>query len=188
MRLRGGADKASWSVFVELYAPLIHAFLRQRGVQDADAADLTQDVLMSVAASIDSFQYEPARCSFRHWLLTIVENRLRNFRRQRNAGCQGAGGTEAYELLAAQPQSNNGHTSEWDNAYERHLFQTAADQVRGDFNESTWSAFCETAIEKRPGKEVAAELGMSVAAVYMAKRRVIQRIREQITFLQGDSQ
>ena len=187
MRIRGGSDKESWSAFVELYAPLVHAFLRKRGVQDADASDLTQEVLVSVAGAIDSFEYDPQRCSFRHWLFTIVDNRLRNFWRQLNTGCRGSGGTEAYDLLASQPQSNNGHDAEWDQTCERHLFQIAADQVRGDFTEATWSAFWQTAIEKRPGKDVAAELGISVAAVCMSKRRVIARIREQLTFLQGDS-
>lgn len=188
MRLQSGADKQSWALFVELYAPLVHTFLRRRGLQEADAADLTQDVLMAVARRIDSFQYDPARCTFRHWLLTIVENRLRNFWRQRDAGWRGSGGTEAYELLASHEQSSNGHATQWDREYERHLFQVAAEQVRGDFKDSTWSAFSQTALEKRPGKEVAADLGTSVAAVYMSKRRVITRIREQIKFLQGDSE
>ncbi len=187
VRLRDGSDRECWSEFVELYAPLVHAFLRKRGVQDADAADLTQEVLMSVAGAIDSFDYDPSRCSFHHWLFTIVEHRLLNFWNRRELGVRGPGGTEAYQLLAEQPQPGNGHAAEWDQAHKRHLFQIAADQVRKDFRESTWLAFWRTTVEGRTPKHVADGLDMSVAAVYMGKRRVISRIKKRVETLQGDS-
>jgi RNA polymerase sigma-70 factor (ECF subfamily) len=156
-------------------------------VQDADAADLTQEVMMSVAHAIRSFEYDPERGGFRHWLLTIVRNQLRNFWRKNESAARGTGGTQAHEVLMEQPETSNGHTTDWDQAYERQLFQFAADQVRQDFQESTWLAFWRTAVEGESAKEVSKDLGMSVAAVYMAKRRVVERIREQIVFLEGVS-
>ena len=187
MQLRDPKEKTSWSRFAELYAPLVHDFLRKRGVQDADAADLTQEVMMSVAQAIRSFEYDPERGGFRHWLLTIVHNQLRNFWRKNESAERGAGGTPAQELLMEQPETNNGQTADWDQAYERQMFQFASDQVREHFQESTWLAFWRTAVEGKSAREVSKDLGMSVAAVYMAKRRVVGRIKEQIVFLEGES-
>ena len=186
IRLRDRSDRECWSRFVDLYGPLVYGFLRKRGVQDADAADLTQDVLISVAGAISSFDYDPSRGSFRCWLFTIVHNRLCNYWRRNELGTCGAGGTEAYERLRQQPQATNAETAQWDQAFERHLFQVAAEQVRGDFQESTWRAFWRTAVEGHSARDVAESLGISVAAVYMAKRRVTARIKEQVEVLQGD--
>ncbi len=187
MQLRDPDEKTSWSRFVDLYAPLICTFLRKRGVQDADAADLTQEVMMSVAQAIRSFEYDPQRGGFRHWLLTIVHNHLRNFWRKNESAARGTGGTHAHQVLMEQPETTNGQTADWDQAYERQLFQFAADQVREHFQESTWLAFWRTAVEGKSAKEVSEDLGLSVAAVYMAKRRVVGRIKEQIAFLEGET-
>ena len=188
IKLRDGSDEESWSVFVDIYAPLINAHLQRRGCQDADAADLTQDVLVSVANSINSFDYDPSASSFRHWLFTIVENRLRNFWRCPNIGGRGAGGTEAIEFLTLQPQSEDSRCQQWELSCERRLFQVAANQVRDGFSEASWLAFWRTAVDGRSGREVATELGISVAAVYMAKRRVLARIKDRVRYLQGDSE
>ncbi len=79
VRIRDGEDRDSWSQFVAIYAPLVYGWLRKGGLQDADAADITQEVMMSVAAAVKSFEYDPALGSFRGWLFTVVQNRLRNF-------------------------------------------------------------------------------------------------------------
>ncbi len=183
--LRKRSDHECWSRFVELYAPLVHGFLRKHGVQDADAADLTQQVLMSVSGAISSFEYDPSSGSFRAWLFTIVQNRLCDFWRRNEVNC-GEGGTAAYVRLNEQPEATNGHTEEWDQAYERHLFQIAASQVRKDFQETTWLAFWQTAVEGCSPNEVADSLGTSVATVYMSKRRVIARIKKRVAYLEGN--
>jgi RNA polymerase sigma-70 factor (ECF subfamily) len=184
MRLRDRSDKASWSRFVELYAPVVYGFLRKRGVQDADAADLMQEVMMDVARAVDGFDYDPVRGSFRNWLLTIVQNRLSNFLR-RGEVFRGQGGSEATQLISNLPESANGNAGDWETSYERQLFGVAARQIRDDFQEATWTAFWKTAVEGRKPKEVAKQLDLSIAAVYMAKRRVTRRLKEQITFLEG---
>ena len=111
MGLRNHSDKECWSRFVELYAPLVHRFLRKHGVQDADVADLTQQVLMSVSGAISSFEYDPSTGSFRAWLFTIVQNRLSDFWRQSSVN-RGVGGTAAYLRLNEQPEATNGHREE----------------------------------------------------------------------------
>lgn len=186
VRIRDECDEDSWSQFVEIYAPLVYGFLRTNGLQDADAADLTQDVLGSVAVAIKSFDYSAKHGAFRSWLFTIVKNRMRNFWRDRDRQARAAGDTQTYDLLAQKPEENDGPTDQWDRAYEEQLFQYAADRVRGRFKESTWQAFWKTAVEGQAAKDAAQELGMSIPAVLMAKGRVISKIKEQVRLAEGD--
>ena len=186
LRIRDSRDRVSWSQFVEIYAPLIYSYLRHQGLQDADAADLTQDVLQSVAAAIAGFDYRAAGGGFRRWLFTVVRNRLRNFWRSQQRQPVGAGGDEGRDMIDKQAVEDVEVGDAWDQEYERHLFQCAADQVRGDFECRTWQAFWRTTVEGRPPKTVATELQMSVAAVYLARGRVLQRIKEQLQLLNGE--
>lgn len=185
LRLRDRCDADSWSQFVLTYAPIIQDFLRKRGLQDADARDLTQEVLAAVAAAIGTFEYSSKRGSFRSWLFTITVNRLRNFYRDAQRRIQGSGDTAVRQLLEEQPDPCNGFAV-WDTIYEQRIFQRAAELVRRDVRETTWRAFWQTAVEGRPAKDVAAELGMTQASVYLAKGRVIARIRKQVDLLADD--
>jgi len=183
LRLRDDRDSDSWSQFMALYSPLIRGFLHKRGLQDADAADLTQEVLGRVASAIKEFQYDPERGTFRGWLFTIVENCVRQFSAQQRPGRRGSGDTRILRALAEHPAHDL--QEEWDQQYARHLLERAAYDVRGDFQESTWRAFWATAIEGQAPKDVAAELHISVASVYMAKHRITERLRQQIRYLEG---
>lgn len=177
VRLRDADDREAWASFVDLYAPVVYGFARGRGLQDADAADLTQTVLLKVARSVGSFRYDPKRGSFRGWLFTIACNELRrSLERPRRA--RGTGGSDAQRLLEAQPAPGADPLASWQEAWERQVFAWAAEQARAGCEERTWLAFWRTAVEDRSGKDVAAELGMSVAAVYLAKGRVLAKIKE----------
>ncbi len=184
LRIRQPQDAAAWRQFVELYAPLVYGFLRKQGLQDADAADIAQDVLRTVAARIGELEYDRARGSFRGWLFTVVHSRLADFRRrsQRQRALLAEAAASAPDREAAEPSP-----AEWDLDYQRQVFHAAADRVRGDFGQSAWRAFWMAAVEGRAAKEIAAELRMSQAAVYLAKARVMQRIREEVNRLTGDS-
>ena len=186
VRIRDAADSESWSEFTALYAPLIHGFARKFGLQEADAADLTQDVLQLVAAAFKVQQYDASRGSFRPWLYTVVHNQVRKTLGRRRPHHYGAGGTEAQLRLEQQLSPERDESAEWNTDYERRMFVHAASQVREDFKEVTWRAFWATGVEGRPAKEVAAELELTVAAVYLAKSRVTTRLKEQIQMLQGD--
>ena len=187
LRIRDQRDEASWSRFVEVYAPLVYGYLRKRGLQDADAADLTQDTLEAVANAIKSFEYDSAKGSFRGWLFTIVRNRLRRFLDQQQRQVKGSGDSQAYQRLLEQPDPEYHSPSVWDRDYQRRLFQWAVGEVRNDFQDSTWQAFWHVAVDGKAAACVAESLGLSVAAVYMAKHRVMKKIREQITNLQGNT-
>ena len=187
VRIRDTADHQAWSQFVELYAPLIHGFARKHGLQDADAADLTQDVLRVVAKTIGGLDYDRERGSFRGWLFTVVRNKLRNFATRRRSYEQGTGDTDAYKLLQEQPAPQEESAALWDQDYERQLFACAAKQVRGKVHDSTWQAFWQTTVLGNSGKEAAEELKMTVAAVYLAKSRVMAQLKEQIRQLREEA-
>jgi RNA polymerase sigma-70 factor (ECF subfamily) len=183
-RLRDPEDHAAWRQFVELYGSLVYGFARQRGLQDADAADLTQEVFLAVAQSAGRWQYDPRQGTFRGWLYGLTRNKVARFLQRRRAQPVGSGDTNAHGLLAEQPSPEPDAHADWEQEFQRHLFRLAAAQVEGRFAPTTWQAFWQTAVEGRPAAAVAAELGLSVGAVYVARSRVLARLAEQIQRLQ----
>lgn len=180
VRLRDVQDRQAWGQFVDLYAPMVYGYARRQGLQNADAADLTQTVLCQVAEGISRFNYDPRRGSFRSWLFTIVRRRLHDFRTRRNGTCQATGDSAIQHLLEAHVAPSEEDSAAWEREYRMGLFAWAAEQARPSFQETTWQAFWQTAVEGKPGKDVAAALGLSVAAVYLAKNRVMVRLRKDI--------
>jgi RNA polymerase sigma-70 factor (ECF subfamily) len=183
VRIRDARDGQAWSQFVALYAPLVYGYARKRGLQDADAADLTQDVLRAVAGAAERLAYDPKRGSFRGWLFTIVRNKLRDFMDACKRQGQGSGDTGAHKLLEQHAAPDE---DVWEREYQQRIFAWAAEQIRGEFQDTTWQAFWQTAVEGKSGKEVARALGMTVAAVYLAKSRVLARLKEQIQQVQDE--
>jgi RNA polymerase sigma-70 factor (ECF subfamily) len=182
-KLRDRADTEAWSEFVELYEPLVYRLARRRGLQDADARDLAQEVFRAVAQSVD--RWDPARGGFRPWLARIARNLLINFlTRQREPRASGA--TSMQDLLEACPAADPAATALFEAEYRRHLFERAADDVRKDVAIATWHAFWQTAVEGRPPVDVAAELHATVGAVYVARSRVLARIKRRVNELSGD--
>src|SRR5262245_26614927 len=177
VRLRDAADAEAWRQFVDLYAPLVYRFARGRGLQDADAADLTQDVLHAVARGSGRLEYDPARGTFRGWLFTVARNKLHTFLKRQQRHRQHTEDVEVEQLLAG-PDADE--AALWEQEYEQRLFDWAAEQVRGHFQDRTWQAFWQAAVEGRPPRDVAAALGLSVGAVYIAKSRVLARLKEQV--------
>jgi RNA polymerase sigma factor (sigma-70 family) len=185
LRIRDNRDAEAWGQFVEIYAPLVYALARRHGVQDADAADLTQEVLQTVLRSAPTFVYDPARGSFRGWLLTVARNLLRKRANAEKRHPLGSGSEEGQRVLEEQPAPAE-EVARWDREYRQRLFEWAAEKVRPSFRPATWQAFWRTAVEQRDAPTVAAELGMSVGAVYIAKSRILARIKEQIQLLPED--
>lgn len=173
VRIRDQRDGQAWSQFVEIYSPLIYGFGRKHGLQDADAVDLTQEVLRIVARTAERFEYDAKLGSFRGWLFTIVRNELRTWlsRQQRIVV---ASGESKIENVADDVTES----AIWDQDHERRLFAWAAEQVQQEVQPDTWQAFWRTAVDGQAGKDVAADLKMSVAAVYLAKSRVMARLKE----------
>ena len=179
VRLRDPRDGDAWGEFVDLYAPLVYGYLRKQGLQDADAADLAQEVLGAVAGAVGRLEYDPRRGAFRNWLFTVVRHKLSNWRAAQVHRIPGSGDPATHRLLEQCPVPE-GAEAAWENEWEQRLFAWACEQVRRDVTETTWQAFWKTAIDDQPGKRVAAELGLSVAAVYRARSRVLARLKELI--------
>src|SRR5262245_17766552 len=175
-RLRDPGDEAAWREFVELYGPLVYGYARKQSLQDADAADLTQDVLLAVAGSVGRLDYDPRRGSFRNWLFTVVRNKLSNWRAAGVNRLRGSGDSETHKLLEQCPVQP-GEAAAWEADWEERLFAWACEQVRRDVADHTWQAFWRTALDGQSGKEVAAALGLTVTAVYRARSRVLARIK-----------
>jgi RNA polymerase sigma-70 factor (ECF subfamily) len=163
IRIRDPRDDDAWRQFVALYGPLVYRFARQQRLQDADAADLTQTVLQAVADSIHRLDYDPRCGSFRGWLFGVVRNQLGKWRARQKHSPPAAGDCLTHALLADKPAPDD--EGLWDREYERQLFLWAAERVRGRFEESSWQAFWQTAVEGRSAPEAARDLGMTVGAV-----------------------
>jgi RNA polymerase sigma factor (sigma-70 family) len=173
VRLRDPRDEEAWGQFVDLYAPVVYGFARKQGLQDADAADLSQEVLRAVHGSVGRLDYDPARGAFRNWLFTVVRRKLSNWRRaeQNRASGEAAAAVERC-LTSVDPEA------EWEAEWKQGLFIWACEQVRRDVAGRTWQAFWLTAVDGRPGQEVADELGLSLTSVYHARSRIVARLRE----------
>jgi RNA polymerase sigma-70 factor (ECF subfamily) len=176
VRLQAGADQAAWAEFVEIYQPVIYRLARRRGLQDADADDLSQQVLAAVARAVSRWRPDANRGRFRAWLNRIARNRIINALTRR-APDRAAGGAD--DVLVGQPATGP------DSAllrieYRRGVFQWAARQVRGEFRPETWEAFWQTAVEGRPIAAVAAALNKGAGAIYTARGRVMRRLREKV--------
>jgi RNA polymerase sigma-70 factor (ECF subfamily) len=186
IRLGDKQDTVAWGQFVEVYAPLVYGFARKHGMQDADAADLTQEVMRAVAGAISRLEYDPRRGTFRSWLFTVVRNKFRNYLSNKTRKQMTSGGSSIQELLEAQPDRVDALEEQWDHEYDQRVFSWAVDRVKGSFTDNTWQAFWQVSVEGKNARDVARDVGISVGAVYIAKSRVLARLKEQIQLLQGE--
>ncbi len=183
LRIRDREDGDAWADFVSIYAPLVYGLARRQGLQDADAADLTQDVLRVVVRAAPRFAYDPGRGTFRGWLFTVARNRARRRALECRRQVAGSGSDAVQKALECHPAPEE-EGPWWEREYEARLFEWAADNVRDCFRPATWQAFWQTAVEGREPSAVAAELGLSLGAIYIARSRVLARVREQARRLQ----
>ena len=179
-RLGDPEDRPAWQQFVELYGSLVYGFARQRGLQDADAADLTQEVLLAIAQTAGRWHYDPQRGSFRGWLYGITRHKIAQFLTCRHTQPLGSGDSNTHQRLAEQPDPEPDAEAAWECEYQQHLFRLAAAQIQKHFSPTTWKAFWRTAVEGASGAAVASELGLSVGAVYVARSRVLARLTREI--------
>jgi RNA polymerase sigma factor (sigma-70 family) len=182
VRIRDPRDREAWGQFVDIYAPLVYEMARRRGLQDADACDLTQEVLRSVSRAIGRLDYDRAKGTFRGWLFTVARNSVNTFLEAQRRLARGTGDPAVQDWLEDRPGPEE-ESAVWDREYQERLLARAAEQVRPSFEANTWQAFWQTAVEGKPGKEVAARLGMTVGAVYIARSRVLSSIKKHVAQL-----
>jgi RNA polymerase sigma-70 factor (ECF subfamily) len=180
VRLRGTRDEHAWNEFTAIYGPLIYRLACRSGFQDADAADLVQEVLRAVAGAIDRWDPDSSKGPFRNWLFRIARNMMLNLVTNQRRHPRGTGRDDIRTLLESQPSPSTEDSELFELEYKRQVFRWAAEKVRDEFREQTWCAFWQTGVEAKKAQEVADVLGMSIGAVYMARSRVVSRIREVI--------
>lgn len=186
VRLRSARDEAAWAEFLEVYEPLILRLLRKHGLQDCDSRDVCQQVLVAVAHDIEQWKPDGVKESFRRWLFQIARNRVIKFLVKERRAASATGGTEAQFVLEALPDARDSLSAEFEREYRQQLLLCAAEQIRGEFRESTWFAFRRTCIDGRSVAEVAEELGISVGNMYVARSRIIARLRVRVSELQAE--
>lgn len=187
VRLRDGSNQEAWREFVKLYSPLVYGFVRNRGLQDADAADLLQDVLRSVNGAMDRLDYDKQKGGFRAWLFTITRNKLSTFVTSRRSHNQATGDSAQQELLTAHPDRASALEADWDREFQRQLAAQAMQMIQTEFEDKTWQAFWQTAVDGLSAAEVSRRIGLSAGAIYVAKSRVLARLKAEVERLQAEA-
>ncbi|MDB5391281.1 MAG: polymerase sigma factor, sigma-70 family [Planctomycetaceae bacterium] len=185
VRLREPTDDAAWAEFIGIYDPLVYRLARRRGFQDADARDLCQEVLRTVARAIDQWDPNPEFGTFRGWLFRIARNLMLNYLTAQKRHPKGTGDTDFQKLLEAKPISDPDDSALFDLEYKKIVFQRAADSIRHEFTDSTWQAFWLTGIDNLEVKQVSEQLQISPGAVYIARSRVLARLKERVKEMEG---
>jgi RNA polymerase sigma factor (sigma-70 family) len=169
-------DQAAWAAFVERYGPQIYAWCRHFRLQEADAQDVTQNVLIKLARTLPDFTYDPGR-SFRGWLRTITHHAWTDFIGEQQRGVRGAADNAVHELLQSV-EARDDLANRLQLAFDQEILERAMDDVRSRVEPQTWEAFLRTAIQGTPATQVAAQLGMRIGTVYQARSNVQKLLRE----------
>jgi RNA polymerase sigma-70 factor (ECF subfamily) len=178
LRAQAGEENA-WKDLTGLYRPLILGWLNRQGVPARDREDLGQDILMNVVKHLPDFQHSGRRGAFRSWLRTIVCNRTTDYWRAMDAGTRASGGSGATAALQQVADPDSDLNRQWDEEHDHYVLSCLLELVEQEFEPTTLRAFRRLALEGANGAEVAQELGLSVTAAYVAKSRVLARIRQE---------
>jgi len=180
-RLQSGTDENAWTEFSNIYRHVIVRLASSKGLQTADAEDLAQKVLLAINKHIVGWKPDPQRGRFRTWLQKIVRNATLNAL-SRIPQDAAPGGTTAIRSLADLPQSD---AVAFDEEWKRETLNWVVGQIRPEFEPATWDAFWLTAVEGESPKAAAAQTGKSLGAVYIARTRIMKRIRAKVDELLG---
>lgn len=176
-----GRREEAWTVFHSRYRGVILGWCLRRGLPPDGAEDLTQDILLKLLQQLPQYRHDPERGHFRDWLKVVVNNALTDFwRRQRGRPERGIGGTAFLERLGdlASPEAATELSSVIDDQAQTIAAETL-DRVRNKLKDTTWQAFYQTMVERRPAAKVATDLNLSVATVYKANYRVKQMLLQE---------
>lgn len=171
-RVRRPADAAAWREFVHLYTPLLYFWARRLGLQAADAADLVQEVFVALVHALPHFTYDRQR-SFRAWLFTLMRNKWQDWRRRRVP-------VPAGSVEPAAERADDGIAALEEAEYRSHICARALRLIQKEFAPTTWQTFWATVVEGRSAVDVAREFGVTANAVYLARGRVLRRLREEL--------
>jgi RNA polymerase sigma-70 factor (ECF subfamily) len=178
-RLRHSPENEGWNRLTELYAPLIRKWLNRYDVQDSDAQDLVQEVLLTVSKDLGSFDHPGQPGAFRGWLKAILINRLRKFWRSRDRRPHARGDSDIDAKIAQLDDPTSELSQIWNREHDQYVLQQLLALAEPHFEPNTWKAFCRVALEGAKADVVAQEMGISKNAVIIAKSRVLSRLRQE---------
>lgn len=176
-RIHQSGDADSWNRLVELYAPLMHGWLRWYEVNEADADDLVQEVLTVVCQELPQFNHNARIGAFRSWLRKILVHRLQNYWRGKKQLPPAKGGSSLLEHLNQLEDENSQLSHIWNEQHDRQVIARLMELVRPKFEPKTWEAFRRQMFEGQEAREIAADLGLGIGSVYMARNRVLAALR-----------
>src|SRR5262249_3226382 len=177
----GPVDQRAWQEFVDHYAPVIFRWCQRHNLQDTDAEDVTQQVMLKLATHLPAFSYDPTK-SFRAWLRTLTYHAWVDFLADQTH--RGSGDTGVWKVLASV-ESRDDLLQRIEEEFDLELLEIAVARVRARVEPATWEAFRLTAIEGQPAADVARTLGKQVATVYVARRNVQRMLREELADLEN---
>ena len=179
LRVRNPRDSEAWRTFEGIYRPLVLRYCVRRGLQEADAADVAQEVLARVANAIRGFDYSPERGRFRAWLGTITIHQVQTL--QSRAGRRPLTGADP-----AGPAVLSDPDPVWMAEFTEHILAVACERIRGEFEPETWAAFDAVWLRKEKPAEIAQRLGIALHAIYVNKSRVLKRLEAEVLHLAED--
>lgn len=175
-RVRDHSDESAWEQFVAIYQPLITAYIRKRGVDEHDAADIVQDVFAKLVPAMARFELDQQRGRFRTWLWRVTQNALSDWMRRHATRDRAEQGWIDGQKLADE----NPPTIEWDELYRHRILEVAFERVRNSVQPATWLCFEQRILAGRPAAEIAEELGVTPNVVYVNASRVMTKVREEM--------
>ncbi len=188
LRVGDPANAEAWREFAAIYRPAVYRMARRRGLQDADAEDLSQRVLVAISQKIADWRPTSPHGAFRAWVSVIARNLALNALTRARLDTA-KGGTSVVERLARQPDREESVREqrgedvtgrEFNDECRRAVFRLVSEQIRGEFQEPTWQAFWLTAVEGMPIAEAARRLGKSIGVIYAGRSRVMRRLKEKV--------
>ncbi len=174
-RVRRPNDQTAWGRFVSLYTPLLFTWAKRLGFESAEADDFVQDVLVLLLDKLPSFEHRGVG-SFRGWLKVVVTNKGRERFRRRESRQSLGENDQGWEKIVDRDEASGF----WEHEYRQHLMARALEVMRNEFEPNTWQACWQRVVEERPAAEVARQLGLSEAAVFVYTGRVLRRLREEL--------
>lgn len=179
-------DSESWDRLVELYAPLLRRWLKRYEVQHSDAEDLLQEVFTVLVRDLPKFKHNSRRGAFRSWLRAILVHRLHDFWRSRQHRPVATGKTGFLKRLDELAEDASGVSQMWNREHDEYVMKRLMDSIQGQFAPKTWQAFHRQVVDGQRADVVAAELGLTLGSVYVAKSRVLNALRRESDGLFAD--
>jgi RNA polymerase sigma-70 factor (ECF subfamily) len=177
-------NRDAWEELLKVYEAAIYRYCLSRGLQEADACDVTQEVFVAVHQRIETWDVDPAKGSFRGWMFRTARNIAADKAAQRAKQALAAGDTEAIARFANLPEIMDQERTAFIQEYRRALFRWAVEEIRPEVSTTSWQAFLLTAVKGRDAASVAEELNISVSNVYTSKCRIVAKIRAKIVELE----